>query len=150
MIGKVSGIVMFVCSAAIYVLALQSPDDPLLLFVSGNPLVSSLRLILAISLIVISFKTKFRYKETPKIILAFGAPLAILSVFSLFDSTVEYSLYSFIKPLDYVMLLQMGLTYSLIGLTYKTGNRKLYFKKTVNDYLDVQRSKLKKLETRET
>lgn len=141
---------MLVCAAALYMLGLQSPNDPLLLFISGNPLFSSLRLILAISLLIISFKSRFKHKISGQASLYVGIALAISSIIGLAYVPAEYSLYTYVKPLDYFMILQIGLTYSLIGLTYKTANRKLHFRKTVNSYLDTQRAKLKNLQTRET
>lgn len=148
MVGKVSSIVTLVCASAVYMLALQSPNDPLLLFISGNPLISSLRLILLVSMLIISFKLRFRYKQSTRLCLYLGGGLVFLSILGLFYTPMEYSLYTYVRPLDYLLFLQAGLTYSLIGLTYQTSNRKLQLRSTFNIFMDSQKSRFKKLQTR--
>ena len=135
MIAKFISLAMAVCSIELLILGLQSPDDPLLLIISSNPVLMVLRLLLVLAAVRLAFKNRFKYKISQSVLAFFGALLMFMGLCGMFSQKVADELSVYIKYMDFWMLFLVGLVFALVSLTIIPGYRRLRVSPVVFQHL---------------
>ena len=103
----------------VYLQSQLSSSDPLFYFASNNLLINAGLILMAVLMVNVSFKTKFRswygYAgcATAAIILSFIGLMGILF------SDVDNFLSNVLLPLNYLFILEAGVVFGLCALTYE-------------------------------
>jgi hypothetical protein len=92
-------------------------SDPLFLFVSADPAVSVLRFLLVCSAIYLSVNNHCSNSRVCLALKLTGIAIIIFSFVGLFDTSFESALFSYIKPLDYLFGLSLGVFFNLLAIT---------------------------------
>lgn len=120
MLNKVASTVILTSSFAVMPETGRHPDSLLFLFISPNRLVSTVRLLLAIILFLISFNAfsnLFSRSHTlRKNMLRAGLLLIAFGLISTLESSLGSIFYDYLKPLDLMIILEAGILVSSIAL----------------------------------
>ncbi|MEX1995636.1 MAG: hypothetical protein WD887_02570 [Candidatus Saccharimonadales bacterium] len=112
--------------AMICVLLVIEPSDPLFYsFVSGNLWTAVGKFLLMLGVVILAFKNKFNYSAAPAICAWVGASLIGLGLLGLMVPSVDYALFTYIKVLDFLLAMEVGVILSLAALSYERGHQKL-------------------------
>jgi len=120
MLNKLTSTVILACSFAVMPETGKHPDSLLFLFISPNRWVSTLRLILAIGLFLISFNTlsnifSHSYKLR-KNLLGSGLFMIGFGLIGTLESSLGSIFYDYLKPLDLMIILEAGIILSSLAL----------------------------------
>lgn len=143
MIRKIISLATAIAILDVFLRSLLYPSEPLFLFTSANLLFNIGLVLLAVSLVVLSFKKRFRSWWVYAGCCAAAVALSLFSLTGLLYSDVDYKLYGIIKPFDYLLLLQTGIILGICVLSYKHAKRPAYLRlKTIRRVIIVQPARL--------
>lgn len=131
MVIKLLSIVVAICAGELLVLGIQAPDDPLFLFISNSQAVVALRLILVVMALIISFRKSFVYYFSRTFIGVIGIFLVFVGGMGAISQTIIDEFGTFVKVLDYILLMQVGLVFCLASLSYPARRRQLVWRKSL-------------------
>jgi hypothetical protein len=110
------GLVSLICAIAIASVNIQNPMDPLFFIVSGGIIADTVRIFLS-GLMVAGAFYKIPKTMHPKSFLPiFGIAMIVLGITGFVMNSFDYILYDYIKPLDFMMLAEVGIVANLIAL----------------------------------
>ena len=135
MIIKLMGFVLAVISVELFLIGVQSPADPLLLVISSNPVVMSLRIAVVATAIFLAYKKRFKYKITHKVLGWLGGLMAFGGLLGTLSQTIAAELSVYIKYLDFWMLCLLGIMFVVISLSTQPGWHRLKIQKTLIRHL---------------
>ncbi len=102
----------------LYVLSqsLLQASEPLFLFISNNPFVAIARLVLIAALVAISFKGFYNH------LLRVGCQtlavaLTVVGIIGFTVTPLTYAVYGFLKPLDFLLALELGAAFGICALS---------------------------------
>jgi len=119
MIRKYLSLVTAIGILYVYLLSQLRSGDALFLVTSSSLLINIVLLALAVAAVYISFVGKFK---TAQAYIATSSASVLLSVMGLIGvafSSLDNYFAGAIKPLDYLMFLQLGIIFSICSLSYK-------------------------------
>ena len=122
---KITALLTSVSAVVLYALSLWLPNDPYFYFVSGSMVIGIGRLIVAVILVTLVFRSKFIYKGSHWLAGGVGALLIIFGLAGLVVPWLDYSLYNFIKPLDFIYFLGAGTIFISAAIGYARGTHPL-------------------------
>ncbi|HEX5394747.1 MAG TPA: hypothetical protein VFW52_00065 [Candidatus Saccharimonadales bacterium] len=128
MVIKFISLILAVCSIELAVVAAQSPADPLLLIISGDPVVSAIRLVLVAAAVRLAFKARYKYKFSRDALIGGGTIMMAAGLCGMLSQSITDELSVYIKYMDFWALFLIGLVFALSALTSQAGNRKLKLK----------------------
>jgi hypothetical protein len=136
-----------ITASGIAYLILQSrlhSDDALFLVASGNIVINlGLGLIAGLA-IYLSFIKKFKYRQAYLATLMAAVVLSVIGFAGFAYSGIDYY-FGIIKPLDYVILMQLGMIFGICALSYKHPRTDLTLVRLSRDYRRFKRGLSKKL-----
>jgi hypothetical protein len=121
---KVTAITVSVFAMVLYILGAAFPNDPYFDLISSNLIVGIGRLLVAGILLRLALKGRFAAQAGPYIARGAGLALIVLGLIGIVVAPVTYALFSLIKPMDYVFLMQTGIIFCLASLTYARGTER--------------------------
>jgi predicted MFS family arabinose efflux permease len=120
MLNKLTSTVILTFSFAVMPETGKHPDSLLFLFTSPNQWVSTLRLILAIILFLISFNTFSHFfshnHKLRKSMLNAGLFMIVFGLVSTLETSLGSVFYDYLKPLDLMIILEAGIVLSSLAL----------------------------------
>jgi len=125
MTTKIIALLTGVSAAVLCIVSVHLPNDPYFYFVSGGIVVGICRLLLAIALVNLVFQSKFVYKDSQWLAGIVGGMLIVFGMIGLVVPSLDYSLYNFIKPLDFLYFAGIGTMFTSAALSYDCGTRPL-------------------------
>ncbi len=126
---KIVSLIIILIAGELFAYGTQSPSDPIFLFVSNNPFVVLLRLVLAGLLVTIAFRKVFKYKISRSLTLALGALLSLFGLLGMTSQFMNDTFYTYFKLCDFMMLACVGLSTTAATLAM-SAQRSLQLKKT--------------------
>lgn len=112
--------------AMICVLLVIEPSDPLFYsFVSGNLWAAVGKSLLMLGVVILAFKNKFNYAAAHTICAWLGIALISFGIIGLMVPQVDYALFTYVKVLDFLLAIEVGIILSLASLSYERGSQKL-------------------------
>jgi hypothetical protein len=117
MLNKIVSLLVFLCVVAVLIWGSLSPENSLFFFISSNKWISIGRLLIAGSLVWISFRDVINTSEVKKLSLQAGLALMGLGTFLFFLTQYQSALFDYFKPLDLVLMIEAGVIFSLTSLT---------------------------------
>jgi len=102
----------------VYLQSQLHSDDALFLVTSSNIAVNIAMLSLAVVGVRLSYKDKFKAWETYLANNIIGGVLLFIGLAGVIYTSLDNYFSGAIKPLDYFILLELGIIYGIIGLTY--------------------------------
>lgn len=116
MFVKFVALATLICSVAIASTNFKDPNDPIFFIVSGGIALGIARTVFALALVVLTF-TRLPKSSSFRIGLSiFGLPLIILGSAGLLTNSFDYAWYGFIKPLDYLLIIEAGIVMNVLAL----------------------------------
>jgi hypothetical protein len=91
--------------------------DPLYLFISGNMVTNIVRLIIFGALLAINLRGYIEDDRARQALKIFGFSMLAFGMLSLWNMNIESALYGFLKPLDFMLVAEVGITAALMALT---------------------------------
>jgi len=95
-----------------------SSNDPLFLFVSSGLIVNLLMMGLALAAIYVSFRKKFNNWYSYAACTAVAAVFVCTGFMGIFYSDYVHSLWSTMLPLNYILMMQVGIILGICSLSY--------------------------------
>ncbi len=135
MIIKLMSIVIATCVGELFVLGAQNTDDPLFLFISDNKLTVAVRLLLVALAVIISFKQRFTYRPSRHIIGALGLALIIFGSMGAMSQTIIDEFSALLKIMDFLLMILVGIIFSLAALGYQPGRRQLVWRELLISHI---------------
>jgi hypothetical protein len=117
MTNKIVSLSVFLCVVAVLVWGSLSPSYTLFYFISSDKWLSIARLLLAGSLVWVSFGGVVSTKELKDIGLKAGLILMSVGAFLLLLTQFQGGLFDYLKPLDLLLIVEAGVIFSLTSLT---------------------------------
>jgi hypothetical protein len=136
-----------VTASGITYVSLQSQlhsDDALFLVASGNLVINIGLGVVAALAIYLSFIKQFKYRQTYTATVAAAIGLIFIGFAGFAYSGIDYY-FGIIKPLDYVILMQLGLIFGIYALSYKHPRTDLTLVRLSRDYGRFKRGLVRKL-----
>ncbi len=118
MIKKVISLTMVVATLIVYLQSQMQSNDPLFLFLSNNLVVNLSLIGLASFTVWLSFQTKFRNSYIYWLVSRLAVVLVIVGLAGSLSASLDRYILDVIKPLDYLILLETGILFSICALTY--------------------------------
>jgi hypothetical protein len=116
MVVRFVGLVSLICAIAIASVNIQNPSDPLFFIVSGGVVADFVRIVLS-SMMVAGAFYKIPKSLHAEIFLPFlGGFLLLAGLSGFFSNSYDFLLYNYIKPLDFLLLAEVGVVTNLIAL----------------------------------
>lgn len=110
----------------ICLLLVVEPTDPLFYaFVSGSLWSAIGKFLIMAGVVSLAFRKKFKYLASPAICAAVGASLICFGVIGLMVPQMDYVLFNYVKFLDFLLAMEIGVILSLASLSYERGTQKL-------------------------
>ncbi|HEU5004886.1 MAG TPA: hypothetical protein VFT49_02240 [Candidatus Saccharimonadales bacterium] len=122
---KVTALLTSASVALMYVLSAVIPNDPYFFLISSNIAVAIGRVLLAAILVQLVFRNKFRTIYGHVASCAAGCVLIGFGIAGIVIAPLDYSLFSYIKPLDYIFMIGSGLLLTHAALGYERGTERL-------------------------
>jgi len=119
-VTKINRIISTVILAASFSIMAIVPDHPaslLFIFISGNKWVGTIRMIIALVLLALSFNLIRPSESTRKPLLYGGVSLIFFGLISLLATSLGSFLYDYVKIMDVYILLETGIISCSIALT---------------------------------
>jgi hypothetical protein len=116
----------------VYLQSQLHSDDALFLVASPNFVVNIVLLSLSVIAVGISYKDKFRLWESYLASSVLGAILLFIGFAGVIYSSLDNHFAGLLKPLDYFILLELGIIYGIMSLTYN--HPPVELKKLTNNY----------------
>jgi hypothetical protein len=120
MIVKFVSLVSLICSLAIASVNLQDPSDPLFFIVAGGAWADAVRILLSALLVGGAFFKIPKNIHPEPVLLALGTVLISFGISGFLMNSFDFVLYDYIKPLDFLLVAEVGVISSLIGLEAHT------------------------------
>jgi hypothetical protein len=118
MTTKLISLVTGLATLAVYLQSQLSSNDPLFLLVSNSLVINVLMVALAAAGIAVAFREKFDSWQSYLASSLLGAGLIIIGVAGLGITSLTYA-WDALLPLNYVMMLQVGIVLSICNLSYR-------------------------------
>jgi hypothetical protein len=115
MVAKFITAVLFVLAIFIAIFSHNS-NDPLYLFISGNILINIARLIIIGTLLAICLHGYIHNSKVRQALMGFGFIMLGFGLLSMANMSIESALYNYLKPLDYILISELGVTATLMSL----------------------------------
>jgi hypothetical protein len=116
MLVKFVSLVTLICAVAIALVNIQNPTDPLFFIVSGGVGADLARLGISIFM-VLAATFALPKKMHPQLSLSLlGVSLIALGIVGFGMNSFNYALYDYVKPLDFLLLSDVGIMSCLIAL----------------------------------
>lgn len=126
MVIKFIASVTAVLVAMICVLLLIQPNDPLFYsFVSASLWAAAGKSLLMLAVVILAFKNSFNYAVAPVVCAVVGAALISFGLVGLLLPSVDYALFNYVKVLDFLIAMEVGVVLSIVSLSHERGNQKL-------------------------
>lgn len=122
---KITALLTSVSAVALYIISLQVPNDPYFFFISSNTIVGIVRLLLAAGLINIAFQSRFVYKYSHYALAAIGALFVGFGLAGLAIAPLDYALFNYVKPMDFMYFMLIGTFYAYAAASYGRGTERL-------------------------
>lgn len=122
---KITALLTSVSAVALYIISLQVPNDPYFFFISSNTIVGILRLLLAAGLINIAFQSQFVYKYSHYGLAIVGALLIAFGLAGLAVPALDYALFNYVKPMDFMYSMLIGTSFAYAAASYGRGTERL-------------------------
>lgn len=122
---KITALLTSVSVVVLYIISLQAPSDPYFFFISSNTLISIIRLLLAAALINIAFQPRFVYKNSHYALAIVAAALIGFGLAGLAIPSMDYALFNYVKPLDFLYSLLIGTFFAYAAASYGRGTERL-------------------------
>ncbi|MBA3757998.1 hypothetical protein H0X09_04035 [Candidatus Saccharibacteria bacterium] len=116
MINKLISVVTLVGLIAVVLMARADSSDPLFYFLSLDPGATMLKITLVFGMLLMAFKNSFSSSNLRSSMAVFGLSLVTVGTAGLFMPTFGNAIYDFLKPLDFLLLVESGLVYSAAAL----------------------------------
>ena len=130
---RVTVILTSVSAVSLYVFSLLWPSDPYFFFASPNLGTAIARLAIAAVIVYLSFKQRFIYKRSNRIVTVLGAGLVVFGLAGLVVPSLDYALFNVIRPFDYIYAIGMGCIGMYYSLVLRPGYRKLHAPRLVHE-----------------
>lgn len=121
---KITAITASVCAVLLYVFATIFPNDPYFYVISSNVVVVIGRIVLAAVILRLAFKPKFETSYGHRIAAAAGLFMIAFGMAGIAIPPLTYSLFSYLKPMDYMFLIWTGTMLNLMALSYHRGTQR--------------------------
>jgi hypothetical protein len=109
-------------AAATLIVYLQSQlesNDALFLFISSSLAVNILMVALSCATVWLSFQPKFKSGRLYLAVLYSAVALCAIGAIGVFSAGLDRYFFDVIKPLNYMLMLEAGIIFSLCALTYE-------------------------------
>jgi len=116
----------------VYLQSQLHSDDGLFLVTSPSFVVNLALLALAVVAVRVSYMDKFRTRESYLASSVLGVVMLFIGLAGVIYSSLDNYFSGVLKPMDYFIILELGIIYGIIGLTYAHPPLKL--KQLANDY----------------
>jgi hypothetical protein len=113
---KFVSLINLMCALAILSVDLSSPSDPLFFIVSGGFLGEVLRSMMVGLLLAAAFLALPSTRALKRSLLIFGWPMILLGGAGFLSNSFDYSWYNFLKPLDYLIVIELGVVMNVLAL----------------------------------
>jgi hypothetical protein len=113
---KFVSLISLMCALAILSVDLSSPSDPLFFIVSGGFLEEVVRFIMVGFLMTAAFTDLPSSRTFKRSLLILGWPLIMLGGVGFLSNSFDYSWYNFLKPLDYLLMIELGVVMNVLAL----------------------------------
>jgi hypothetical protein len=132
MVKKSLSLVTAIAIAYVYLESQLQPGDALFLVTSSNIAVNAGLAAIACTGVYISFLDRFKYQQTYAAAVASAVMLSTLGLFGVMYSGFGNNFGGVIKPLDYLIILQLGVVLSIGVLTSQPATRRLQLPKLLS------------------
>jgi hypothetical protein len=119
MTRKSTSLVMAIATIYLFFQGLTQPNDPLFMIVSANAAIN-LGLVLLVGFMVwVSFLEKFKHWQLYVITAALSVFLGFVGLMGVMFTSLNYYLSSVLLPLDFLVLLEVGIGLGICALSYR-------------------------------
>ena len=116
MLVKFISLVSLICAVAISSVNLKDASDPLFFIVSGGLGPDLSRIALSAFMVLLAFFALPKKAHLVRSLLLTGTALIGIGITGVVISSVNYALYDYIKPLDFLMIIETGIVSNLVAL----------------------------------
>jgi hypothetical protein len=109
-------LVSLICAIAIASVNIQNPMDPLFFIVAGGFAADTIRILLSCAMVAGAFYKIPKTMHPQSFLPIFGITMIVLGGAGFLMNSFDYILYDYIKPLDFMMLAEVGIVTNLIAL----------------------------------
>lgn len=112
--------VTLVCSSVILSLNIKNPLDPLFYIITGGTLACILRIVVAAVLVIASLTVVESHKPIRITLAVLGLLMVSLGIAGIFANSFAYAWYGLVKPLDFILAIEIGIILNLLALEPET------------------------------
>jgi hypothetical protein len=123
MINRIVSLLVLLCVVAVLIWGVLGPSNPLFFFISSNKWLSIVRLLVAGSLVWVSFGSVVNTAELKRTAYRGGLVLMGLGTLLFLLTQVQTALFDYLKPLDLLLLVEAGVIYSSVSLAAKPATK---------------------------
>jgi hypothetical protein len=117
MTNKIISSVILTTSIVFSILAAANPNNLLFLFASSNDVISISRLILAVGMVLLSFKGLVNNKEMKLAVKYLGLVLILFGGLSMLITPLGSAIYNYVKLLDVMIIAEAGVIFTSCAIT---------------------------------
>lgn len=117
MTNKIISSVMLTTCIAFFALANANPDNLLFLFVSANPIISLARIVLALGMVLLSFKNILHNPQVRQSVMYLGFSLIAFGALSMVITPLGSAEYNYAKLMDWMIFAEAGTLFAFSALT---------------------------------
>ncbi|HET7528851.1 MAG TPA: hypothetical protein VFJ84_01320 [Candidatus Saccharimonadales bacterium] len=123
MILKSISLVTGLVTLDVYLQSQLSSNGPLFYLVSDNTIINILMILLAAAGVLVTFRGRFKSWYGYMACLSLGAIMILMGLAGVFFDSLIYSFWSVFSPLNYALLLEYGIIFSICSLAFKHAKR---------------------------
>jgi hypothetical protein len=113
-------IVSFFCSLVILLFGINNSSDPLFFVVSGALAICLVRLFVCGIFVAISYVELPNSQALKNFLAMAGTTAIVFSAAGFFTNSFNFSLYGIMKPLDYLLMAEIGIMMSILAFEIET------------------------------
>jgi len=125
MTTKITAFVVSVVAAALFITGWLWPNDPYFFIISSNSAVAIVRLMLAGLLVWAVFGSNPRHAFAQYFYFGLASVLVVFGIAGMGVPNMDYALFNFVKPLDYVLIVGIGIFFGCASLSCGHGAKEL-------------------------
>lgn len=121
---KATALLTSACVAVLSLLSALYPNDPFFFVISSSSGVVIARLFLVVLLLNLAFQKRFKYRASAYVYGLVAVALTALGLAGIASPRLDY-IFSAVKPLDFILFLEMGVLFGLAAVSHEKGTRRL-------------------------
>lgn len=122
---KITALLTSVSVAVLYLFSLKYPNDPYFYIISSSAVIAAGRLLVAAAMLYLALRKRLYFNFSHTLLYTLGALFVVAGFAGIIIAPFDYALFNYLKPLDFIFMIEAGLYFGLAATSFEHGTKPL-------------------------